>query len=66
VTLELIECFSFFPAYAHNAQRDRKRAAWTMSTETLPFSWGLTSHHFINRISRFLNKAESAAHHFLP
>ena len=26
----------------------------------------LTSHHFINRISRFLNKAESAAHHFHP
>ena len=25
----------------------------------------LTSHHFINRISRFLNKAASAAHHFL-
>ena len=25
----------------------------------------LTSHHFINRISRFLNKAESAAHHFI-
>jgi len=26
----------------------------------------LTSNHFINRISRFLKKAGSAAHHFHP